>query len=227
MTKHLRLDFVHPLLAVLLLVSCVEQSSGAEPELTTRDVSEAIDTYRQSREKQILNDFVDLLSLPNDSMNPADMDRNVDFITAMLERRGFTYRTLSAGRAPYIYAELKQPGATETVLLYAHFDGQPVQAENWAYPPFTPTLLDAPLPVGKPVDIDAVDGRFGPEWRLYARSAGSKPTCYCFATARCTSPGAPSSYSVCGAAPPWTSPRLARLVLSTPATTETGRPIPS
>ncbi|MBT5219863.1 MAG: M20/M25/M40 family metallo-hydrolase, partial [Woeseia sp.] len=61
----------------------------------------------------------------------------------------------------------------ETVLIYAHFDGQPVQEENWVYPPFEPTLLDAPLQSGgQPVNIDDVEGDFDPEWRLYARSAG-------------------------------------------------------
>ena len=67
----------------------------------------------------------------------------------------------------------KTPNATETILVYAHFDGQPVQEENWAYGPFTPTLLDAPVQEGgQKVDIASVDGAFDPEWRLYARSAG-------------------------------------------------------
>jgi acetylornithine deacetylase/succinyl-diaminopimelate desuccinylase-like protein len=101
------------------------------------------------------------------------MERNATHIVGLLEKRGFSTQVLDAGGAPYVYAELPAPGATETILIYAHFDGQPVQEENWAYPPFSPTLLDGPLKAGgKPVDIDAVDDRFDPEWRLYARSAG-------------------------------------------------------
>jgi acetylornithine deacetylase/succinyl-diaminopimelate desuccinylase-like protein len=172
MRKNLRLTLLGYLIAIFALAGYAGRSSAASDQLTAREVSDAITRYRQGREAQILTDFVDLLSLPNDSINRADMNRNVDFITAMLDSRGFTFRTLRAGGAPYVYAELMQPGATETLLLYVHFDGQPVQAENWASPPFSPTLLDAPLPSGKPVDIDAVQGGFGPEWRLYARSAG-------------------------------------------------------
>ena len=133
----------------------------------------AIDEYRRNQEGAILADFVELLSMRNVAVSLPDMERNADHIIGLLEPRGFTTRRLSAGGAPYIYAELTSPGAAETILIYAHFDGQPVQEENWEYPPFSPTLLDGPVQGGgQPVDIDQVDGPFGPEWRLYARSAG-------------------------------------------------------
>jgi len=133
----------------------------------------AIGEYRRDREAAILEDFVGLLSIPNIGVSLPDMERNADYIVGLLEPRGFTTRRLSSGGAPYIYAELMSPGAVETVLIYAHFDGQPVQEENWAYPPFSPALLDGPVQAGgQLVDIDQVDGSFGPEWRLYARSAG-------------------------------------------------------
>lgn len=136
-------------------------------------VQGAIDAWRIGREAVILEDFVELLSIPNVATSLPDMQRNAEHIVGLLEQRGFSTRVLRAGGAPYVYAELAVPGAAETVLIYAHFDGQPVQAENWAYPPFSPTLLDGPLKAGgEPVDIGAVDGRFDPEWRLYARSAG-------------------------------------------------------
>ena len=136
-------------------------------------VQAAIDTWRADHEAAILEDFVELLSIPNVASNLSDMKRNAGHIGGLLEQRGFSTRILSAGGAPYVYAELSVPGAAETVLIYAHFDGQPVQEADWAYPPFSPTLLDAPLNAGgKPVEIDGSDRHFDPEWRLYARSAG-------------------------------------------------------
>jgi acetylornithine deacetylase/succinyl-diaminopimelate desuccinylase-like protein len=142
-------------------------------ETDVASVQSAIDAWRAEREAAILGDFVELLSLPNVATSLPDMERNAAHIVGLLERRGFSTRVLRAGGAPYVYAERAVPGATETVLLYAHFDGQPVQEEDWAHPPFSPTLLDGPLDAGgEPVDIEAVDGRFDPEWRLYARSAG-------------------------------------------------------
>jgi len=159
---------------VLLLVFALA-SANASAQATTdvNDVVDAINDYRSVREKVIVEDFVDLLSMPNVAANVADMDRNADYITELLVARGFMTRQLKAGGAPYIYAELMSPGAAETILIYAHFDGQPVQEENWVHPPFSPTLLNAPLQSnGQVVDISQVSGSFDPEWRLYGRSAG-------------------------------------------------------
>lgn len=139
---------------------------------STLDVVEAIHSYRAPRERQIVQDFADLLSLPNWA-NLEEKLANADHISGLLEERGLNPRILRSGGAPYVYAELLTPGAEETVLIYAHFDGQPVQAENWAYPPFEATLLDDTLQNGgQPIDISSVSGAFDPEWRIYARSAG-------------------------------------------------------
>ncbi|MEE4190408.1 MAG: M20/M25/M40 family metallo-hydrolase [Halieaceae bacterium] len=162
-------------LALALAVAAPMALPVAAQSDLTKQVSatrEAIDDYRSGKEAKIVSDFVDLLAIPNVAVDLADMERNAEHIIGLLESRGFSARTLREGGAPYIYAELPTPGATETVLIYAHFDGQPVQEENWTYPPFSPTLLDGPLPDGKPVAIDKVNGSFEPEWRLYGRSAG-------------------------------------------------------
>ncbi len=142
-------------------------------EWSATDVVRAVSDYRSVNEHEIIGDFVELLSLPNVATDLDAMQVNAAHIVEYLESRGIETRTLSAGNAPYIYGELNAPGATETILIYAHFDGQPVQEENWAYPPFAPTLLDGTLQGGgQPVVIADVDGAFDPEWRLYARSAG-------------------------------------------------------
>ena len=136
-------------------------------------VMRAVDAYRQNRELEILADFVDLLSIPNVASSLADMQQNADHIIGLLQPRGFQTQQLNAGGAPYIYAELNSPEATRTLLMYAHFDGQPVIEENWTYPPFSPTLLDGPLEAGaRVIDLKTASGGLHPESRLYARSAG-------------------------------------------------------
>jgi acetylornithine deacetylase/succinyl-diaminopimelate desuccinylase-like protein len=158
-------------LAVAVVSVNILAQERSEEDVAT--VKAAVDSYRQDREAEILGDFVELLSIPNVATNLSDMERNADHIIGLLEPRGFKTQRLSAGGAPYIYAELNSPGATETILIYVHFDGQPVQEENWAYPPFSPTLLDGPVQAGaQTIDIAQVSGSFHPEWRLYARSAG-------------------------------------------------------
>jgi len=87
---------------------------------------------------------------------------------------GVDARLLSLdGVPPLVFGELRVPGATRTLGLYAHYDGQPVDTSNWTHPPFEPTLYTAAMEAGGrvralPADTDAVD----PEWRIYARSAG-------------------------------------------------------
>jgi acetylornithine deacetylase/succinyl-diaminopimelate desuccinylase-like protein len=160
---------------MVVVVASVSVDSSARG-LIGSDVAraiEAVDEYRSNNETRIIKDFVELLSIPNVAVNLADMERNAVHVSELLESRGFSTQRLSAGGAPYVYAELANPGATDTILIYAHFDGQPVQEENWSYPPFSPTLLDAPAQFGgQVIDISQTDGNFDPEWRLYARSAG-------------------------------------------------------
>lgn len=160
--------------ALAASVACC-QSAGAQivPRDFIDSVAGRIEAYRRSNEKAIVEDFMGLLALPNVAQSATDMQRNAEHLTRLLRLRGFQTRELSAGGAPYIYGELTTEGATETLVIYAHYDGQPVLEEDWAYPPFTPTLLDAPLQAGgQPIDVATLDGPFDPEWRLYARSAG-------------------------------------------------------
>ena len=131
-----------------------------------------INAYTHANEAKILKDFMALLAIPNVSSTPEDMFKNADWITAYIAKRGFTSEVLTAGRAPYILAEKKVPGASKTILIYAHFDGQPVEPTNWATPPFTPTLIDKPIEMGgNPVNWDG-QTPLNSEWRLAARSAG-------------------------------------------------------
>jgi len=134
---------------------------------------EAARSYRSGNELSILHDFRDLLSLPNLSADLSDMSDNARWITDYLTSRGFNLETVSAGRAPYIIAERMTPGAETTLLVYAHFDGQPVDPGEWSSAPFTPTLRDAPLSSGGAVVAwDRLESPLDAEWRLYARSAG-------------------------------------------------------
>ncbi|MFT4862849.1 MAG: acetylornithine deacetylase/succinyl-diaminopimelate desuccinylase-like protein [Pseudohongiellaceae bacterium] len=164
------------ILASLFLFSANQsagQSAGQSANYSSTDVSSAVNQYRADNEKLILNDFIELLAMPNVASNLADMTRNADFIESLLSARDFSVKRLQSGGSPYIFAELATPGAIETILLYAHYDGQPVQAQNWTYPPFTPTLLDRPLQeMGRPVDLNSLETPIDPEARLYARSAG-------------------------------------------------------
>jgi acetylornithine deacetylase/succinyl-diaminopimelate desuccinylase-like protein len=130
--------------------------------------------WRQANEHALLREYVDFLAIPNVARNEADIRRNAAHLVEMMRRRGLNPRLLeSEGSPPAVYGEWTVPGATRTLVLYAHYDGQPTDSAAWHgshpwRPVFRTRRLDqggeiVPLPgPGQPID---------PEWRLYARSA--------------------------------------------------------
>lgn len=105
----------------------------------------------------ILAEFTELLKIPNTARTPQDLRRNAEWIRAALEKRGVSAKLLEVPNAiPAVFGELRTPGARQTVLFYAHYDGQPVDPSKWlGSAPFDPSLRGA-----TPAD---------PEARLYAR----------------------------------------------------------
>ncbi len=136
--------------------------------------SPAVRQWRQAHEHAILREYVGFLALPNVARDRGDIRLNADSLLAMMRRRGLEPRLLESGDAPpAVYGEWRVPGATRTIVLYAHYDGQPTDSAAWTgshpwRPVFRTARLDrggriVPLPAeGQPID---------PEWRLYARSA--------------------------------------------------------
>jgi acetylornithine deacetylase/succinyl-diaminopimelate desuccinylase-like protein len=150
--------------AAALLLTAAAQAAPVRVEVRA---------YREAHEKQILEEFSSLLSLPNVATNVADIDKNAHAIVHDLEQRGFTTRLLSAapGTPPAVYGELEAPGATRTLLFYAHYDGQPVAQPEWRSSPWKPVVREgARATDSREVDWRAA-ARIDPQWRIYARSA--------------------------------------------------------
>lgn len=132
--------------------------------------------YRRAREHEILRDFVSLLSIPNVASDTVNIRRNAAHIMEMMKQRGLEPRLLEAKTPnvpPAVFAEWKNAGATRTIILYAHYDGQPTDPKQWTgLLPWEPTLRSAPLEAGgNPIAMPAESESINPEWRLYARSA--------------------------------------------------------
>jgi acetylornithine deacetylase/succinyl-diaminopimelate desuccinylase-like protein len=131
--------------------------------------------YRHAHERQILEEFTRLLALPNIASDRDNIRRNAEFVREMMQRRGLNPQLLegkSADTPPAVYGEWKIPGATRSLILYAHYDGQPVDPKAWtASPPFQPTWRSAAMESGGQIVSLPATGEVNPEWRLYARSA--------------------------------------------------------
>ncbi|MCP3975654.1 MAG: M20/M25/M40 family metallo-hydrolase [bacterium] len=132
----------------------------------------AAQAHRTANGAAILAEFVELLAMPNVSRHLEDVAHVADHIVTMLEARGVNARAVARnGAGPVVVGRLDVPEATETVGIYAHYDGQPVDQPDWQVEPFKPTLLSGPLgDGGTEIPLPAGNDIIDPEWRLYARS---------------------------------------------------------
>ncbi len=135
---------------------------------------EAARTYRAAHGAEILAGFAELLAIPNVGSDSAGIHRNAMFIQAAFERRGARIERLKLpGAPPLIYGEIDVPGATRTLGVYVHYDGQPVDETRWTHAPWQPTLYTASMEQGgQPRPMPAPGEAVDPAWYLYARSAG-------------------------------------------------------
>jgi acetylornithine deacetylase/succinyl-diaminopimelate desuccinylase-like protein len=131
-------------------------------------------SWVRAHEGAVLRELAELLAIPNLASDGPNIRRNAEHIVAMLGRRRIAARLLDGeGGPPVVYGERPAPGSRRTVVIYAHYDGQPVDPAKWTSPPWKPVLRDGPLEAGgRAVPLDALAGATGPEWRIYARSAG-------------------------------------------------------
>ena len=157
------------LFAGVLSVFALPQAAPAQT------VAPAIRAWRVQHEPEIVRELATLLGIPNVAADLPNIRRNADLIKAMLEKRGVTARILDNGpNPPAVYGELMVPRATRTVMLYAHYDGQPVDPREWVTSPWLPTLRARPAAdgtIGAVLEIPE-RGQLDPESRLFARSAG-------------------------------------------------------
>jgi len=134
---------------------------------TTNKVTE----WRQLHEQQIVDQFSELLRIPNVASDRVNIRRNADHISHLLGDAGLNVELLELeGSNPVIFAGLNSPGATRTLMIYIHYDGQPVNPDNWASDPWIPVMrTDMVEKGGKQVPMKAP---FDSQWRIFGRSAG-------------------------------------------------------
>jgi len=141
-----------------------------------RELLRKVRQYRQAREPGILREFFQLLSIPNVSKDKGQIIKNAHHIKQMMEKRRIEVQILETEGNPVVYGELQVPGASQTLLFYVHYDGQPVDRTKWIDSgPFEPVLragkLDPLSKQPKPQILSSVKGSLKPDWRIYARSA--------------------------------------------------------
>jgi len=157
----------------ILLLSLFAAELAAQTFTPSNPAALAAREWRTRHERAIVDEFVTLLAIPNIAADRANIQRNAETIAGMMEKRGVASKLVTVpGANPVVLGEIKTPGATRTVVFYAHYDGQPLDPREWATPPFTPTLRNRQFEKdGQVIPLPAPGTAFDPEWRLYARGA--------------------------------------------------------
>ena len=143
------------------------------PSLAQVEPRAVVASWIASNQRTIVKELLDLVAIPNVASDRANIRRNAVYLQQMLRARGFASEVLETAGNPLVYGDLRVPGATQTLLFYSHYDGQPVDAKAWRQPdPFTPVLRSGRADQGgKEIANAAALARFEPDWRIYARSA--------------------------------------------------------
>lgn len=106
-----------------------------------------IETYITEHEDSFLEDLKAWLRIPSISTLPehkSDMQRAADYAVEQLRRLGIEHtETIQTQGHPLAYGEWLQASGKPTLLIYGHYDVQPVDpVELWNSPPFEPEIRD-------------------------------------------------------------------------------------
>ncbi len=101
--------------------------------------------YVEEQKPQLLNDLIQLVSIPSISTlseHAADCHRAAEWLVAKLQANGISNaEIIETHTHPLVYGESLGAPGKPTILLYGHYDVQPVDPlELWKSPPFTPTI---------------------------------------------------------------------------------------
>jgi acetylornithine deacetylase/succinyl-diaminopimelate desuccinylase-like protein len=148
---------------VILVVLAAAATLSAAPSQHVLRVRE----WRIAHERQILDELVRLVSLPNIASNQEDIAKNADLLTAMFEKRAFVVQRIATPGSPLLVARRDTPKAVGTLTFYMHYDGQPTDARDWTMgAPFAPAAYKDRTRV----DLASSKGPVDPDVRIYARA---------------------------------------------------------
>jgi acetylornithine deacetylase/succinyl-diaminopimelate desuccinylase-like protein len=107
----------------------------------------AWETYLVQQRERFLDELTEFLRIPSISALPAhkaDVQRAAQWLEARMKAAGIeSVRIMPTGGHPVVYGEWLHAPRKPTLLIYGHFDTQPVDPLNlWAHPPFEPVIKD-------------------------------------------------------------------------------------
>ena len=135
------------------------------------DLRASVEAYTAEHQRELVRELVEAVSIPSVAADAPNIRRKAEMLRGSLERRGFAAELLETDGNPLVFGERPSPEADRTLLVYFHYDGQPVDPSRWAQEdPFRPILRAGSLADGAEIlDLDASEV-FREDDRIYARS---------------------------------------------------------
>ncbi len=140
----------------LILVFIALINIFSAPLLAQKKINKPVKSSQASYEKYIdenndahLKEFIELVSIPSISSIPSnkpDVEKAAAWIVNKLKAIGITTaQTIPTEGNPIVYGSWDKAPGKPTVLIYAHYDVQPVKESEWTIPPFAPKIADGKI----------------------------------------------------------------------------------
>ena len=114
-----------------------------------KSVMPSYEKYIDDNTDNHIKEFIELVSIPSISSIPSykpDVARAATWIVNKLKAIGMTTaQIIPTDGNPVVYGSWDKAPGKPTVLIYAHYDVQPVKESEWDNPPFSPVLKDGKI----------------------------------------------------------------------------------
>jgi acetylornithine deacetylase/succinyl-diaminopimelate desuccinylase-like protein len=103
--------------------------------------------YLNDNQDRFLEEYLDFLRIPSVSSLPEhapDVARAAEWVAERMRKAGIeNVEIMQTGGHPVVYGDVMHAPGKPTVMIYGHFDTQPVDPVNlWKSPPFEPEIRD-------------------------------------------------------------------------------------
>ena len=109
----------------------------------------SLDQFFEEQADRFERELCELLRIPSVSTNPPGSDdllRAARWMADRFDKLGFAGEVIETEGHPLVYAESPKVEGAPTVLVYGHYDVQPVEPlDAWVSPPFEPDQRDGDL----------------------------------------------------------------------------------
>ena len=112
-------------------------------------LSNDLTTFFDKNQSRARDELFDLLRIPSVSARSehnADTARAAEWVANSMRSIGLTVKVHGTKGHPIVVGEWRNAPGAQTVLIYGHYDVQPVEPlELWSSPPFEPTVRDGKI----------------------------------------------------------------------------------